>query len=112
MKLPPLCSEECGCWVHFACACGWVCTCGCGCTGYLRSTLDTQGAHLIHSHVAHIHALSANLNTVALEVLLVEHEHLHSQEGGEGTIVKVVTELVSDRLTEEELSKKASRRVK
>lgn len=64
----------------------------CGCTGYLRSALDTQRAHLIHSHVAHVHALAVNLHAAALEVLLVVHTHLES--GGEkGMIVGVTTEI-------------------
>lgn len=54
----------------------WVGVCGCKGTGYLRSTVNTQGAHSVHSHVAHIHTLAGDLDTTALEVLLVVHTHL------------------------------------
>ena len=50
---------------------------------YLRPTLHAQGAHLVHAHVAHVHALSTDLNATALEVLLVEHEHLEQGNRGQ-----------------------------
>lgn len=93
MKSPALCSEECGYSV-------FTCMCGCGCahatwTGYLRSAVDAQRAHPVHSHVTHIHTLGVDLNTAALEVLLVIHTHLDSwgKENKNGR--KKVTEVVS-----------------
>ena len=68
------------------------------CTGYLRSALDTQGAHLVHSHVTHIHTLVGDLNAAALEVLLVKHTHLESRskEKKERTEVREeITKVVS-----------------
>ena len=44
--------------------------------GDLRSALDAQGAHAVHAHLTHIHALVADLDHATLEVLLVEHVHL------------------------------------
>lgn len=55
----------------------------CACTDYLRSALDAQWAHLVHSHVAHVHALIGDLNGAPLEVLLLEDDHLDSWGKGE-----------------------------
>lgn len=52
-----------------------ACVCGCA-LGYLRSALHAQRAHLVHSQVAHVHALVGDLDGAALEVLLVEDGHL------------------------------------
>lgn len=72
-------AQDCGCCVHFTCMSGWVGARSCRWTVYLRSTLNAQRTHPVHSHVAHIHALGVNLNAAALEVLLVEHVHLESR---------------------------------
>lgn len=42
----------------------------------LRSTLNAQRANAVHAHLAHIHALVADLHHATLEVLLVEHVQL------------------------------------
>lgn len=53
--------------------------CARGCLfDYLRPALHTQGAHLVHAQVAHVHALIGDLDGAALEVLLVEDGHLDS----------------------------------
>lgn len=56
----------------------------------LRSTLDAQGAHTVHAHLTHIHALVADLDHATLEVLLVEHVHL---EGHRSTQVSQYTNI-------------------
>ena len=58
----------------------WVDVCGCKGTSDLRSTFNAQGAHSVQSHVTHIHTLSSDLHTAALEVLLVVHTHLDGWE--------------------------------
>lgn len=78
--------------------------CHCTGTGYLRSTFDAQGAHLVHSHVTHIHTLAGDLNTAALEVLLVIHTHLDSWgkiKRERMGVRKEVTEVVSKSTQEE-----------
>lgn len=48
-----------------------------------RATVHTQGAHSVHAHLTHVHTLIGDLDTAALEVLLVEHTHLPTERGGE-----------------------------
>lgn len=70
-----------GVWVlHTLCVLLWVGVCVqlYVYTGYLRSAVDAQGAHPVHSHLTDIHTLGVDLNTTALEVLLVIHTHLES----------------------------------
>ncbi len=50
------------------------------CFSDLRSTLNAQGAHAVHAHLTHIHALVADLDHATLEVLLVKHVHLEGTD--------------------------------
>lgn len=59
---------------------------------YLRSTLNTQGAHAVHAQLTHVHALVADLDHATLEVLLVEHVHLG--EAGTHRCVRVWQKMV------------------
>lgn len=59
----------------------WVYTSHSTQSEYLRPTVDTQGAHLVHAQVTHVHALGVDLNTAALEILLVINPHLNDCSG-------------------------------
>lgn len=86
-------------WNHllFAQRCvGTALTCVvCRCTqwGYLRPTVDAQGAHPVHSHVTHVHALVRDLHAAALEVLLVVHTHLSGRGKAKRTREQVTQEV-------------------
>lgn len=47
--------------------------------GYLRTTFDAEGAHLVHPQVADVDTLTGDLNGAALKVLLLVHVHLESK---------------------------------
>lgn len=55
-------------------------------SGYLRTTFDAQGANLVHPHVTDVHALGVDLDGAALEVLLLVHVHLRSEENHESSV--------------------------
>lgn len=68
--------EDCGCWLHYG-----VRTCVGGRTaGYLRTTIDTKGAYLVHPQVTDVNTLTGDLNRAALKVLVLIHVHLESKE--------------------------------
>lgn len=48
-------------------------------TGYLRTTFDTKGAHLVHPQVTDVHRLTGDLDRAALEVLLLVHMQLEKE---------------------------------
>lgn len=58
-----------------ACACSIMYFC------HLRPTVDAQGAHPVHAHVAHVHTLGIDLHAAALEVLLIVDAHLTDRWG-------------------------------
>ena len=64
--------------------------------GYLRATVDAQGANSVHSHVAHVHTLAVDLDAATLEVLLVVHAHLDccgEENDSENVVANVVSKL-------------------
>lgn len=67
--------EDCGCWLHY----GVRARVGGHAAGYLRTTLDTKGAHLVHPQVTDVNTLTGDLNSAALEVLMLVHVHLESK---------------------------------
>lgn len=52
-----------------------------------RSTLNAQGAHAVHAHLTHVHALVGDLDHATLEVLLVEHVHLVGENAQEDSTI-------------------------
>lgn len=58
---------------------GYITCVGRHVTGYLRTTFDTKGAHLVHPQVTDVHRLTGDLNRAALEVLLLVHMHLEKK---------------------------------
>lgn len=64
--------EDRGRWPHYG-------TCRRTHSGYLRTTFDTEGAHLVHPHVTDVHTLTVDLDSTALEVLLLVQMHLGTQ---------------------------------
>lgn len=67
--------EDRGCRVHY----GVRARVGGHAAAYLRTTFHAKGAHLVHPQVTDVDTLTGDLNSAALEVLLLEHVHLESR---------------------------------
>lgn len=87
--------EDWGCWVHDG-----VRTCvGGHAAGYLRTTFDAKGAHLVHPQVTDVDTLTGDLNSAALKVLLLVHVHLESKHERVCWWVRTQTQASHSKLT-------------